>query len=69
MSDPVREHFVNLDEFRAKLRALGEAAAGEALVTAAKAGALPIRNAAAEKAPKRTRTLAYAGPLYAESGR
>lgn len=57
MTDPVREHFVNLEEFRRQLRRLGGALVGEILVTAATAGALPIRNAAADKAPKRTGTL------------
>ena len=58
MSDSVRASFVNLREFEAQLKRLENAPAEQALVTAGKAGGVIIRNAAAEKAPKKTRTLA-----------
>ena len=58
MSDSVRASFVNLKEFEAQLKRLEEAPAEHALVTAAKAGAIIIRDAAATKAPKRADILA-----------
>ncbi len=54
----VSAQIVGIKEFKRQLEKLDDAAAERALVTAAKAGALPIRNEAAERAPKRTRTLA-----------
>jgi HK97 gp10 family phage protein len=44
-------------ELMSKFKALSDAVAGEALAKAATAGALPIQNAAKEKAPAKTRTL------------
>ncbi len=49
---------VNNKELLAKLKQLDDVVAAEALARAATAGALPIQNAAKDKAPKKTRTLA-----------
>lgn len=46
-----------MPELKEKLKQLDEAAAGDNLENAARAGALIIRNAGSENAPKRTRTL------------
>ena len=57
MSNPVSVEVIGLPEFAAALARLGAVAAENNLILAAKAGAMPIRNAAAEGAPKKTRTL------------
>ena len=48
MSDPVRIQIVNLNEFKAQLAALAEKGRGKTIVTALRAGALVVRNAAKE---------------------
>lgn len=57
MSMKTRCEIVGLDEFKGRLKKLDDAAAGKALERAARAGALPIRNEASRRAPKRTGTL------------
>ncbi len=48
---------VGMPEFKRRLAKLDSAAAGKALERAVRAGALPIRNEASRRAPKRTGTL------------
>ena len=57
MSGAVSIQIVNLDEFKGELSKLSEQVRGQNLVTALKAGALIVENAAKQKCPKRTRTL------------
>ena len=57
MSNPISMEVIGLPEFAAALARLGAVAAAKNLDLAGVAGALPIRNAAAEGAPKKTRTL------------
>ena len=57
MPDAISLQIINLDEFKADLAKLSEAVRGQKLVTALKAGALIVENAAKQKCPKRTRTL------------
>ena len=57
MTDPVRMEIVNLDEFDAKLKRLGDALAETAVIRALTAGALIIENDAKRKAPYKTGTL------------
>lgn len=57
MSDAISLQVINLEEFKGQLVALGEKVRGQNLVTALKAGALLVQNAAKEKCPARTRTL------------
>jgi len=57
MSNPIRMEIVNLDEFDAKLKRLGDALAETAVVRALTAGAMIIENDAKRKAPYRTGTL------------
>lgn len=58
MSDSPIRMDVDLSAFKKELAKLGDAVAEDNLITAAKAGGLIVQNAAKEKAPKRTRTLA-----------
>lgn len=58
MGDAVYAKVVNLKECQAQLARLDDAMAEEQLKAAVQAGALIIRNAAAERAPKKTRNLA-----------
>lgn len=54
----VTAKIVGLEDFRAQLGRISQAPTGDALRTIVQAGAIIIRKAAAEKAPKKTRTLA-----------
>jgi HK97 gp10 family phage protein len=58
MADAVRSRVIGGDDLKRALKELDEAAAETALRLAVKAGAMPIENAAEQKAPKKTRTLA-----------
>lgn len=58
MAGAVRSEVLGGRELRRALAALDAAAAEQMLRVAVKAGALPIENAAEQRAPKKTRTLA-----------
>ena len=58
MSDAVKAEIVGLPQFAAQLKRLGAAASSDALERAGQAALLPVQNAAAQKAPVLTRTLA-----------
>lgn len=58
MADGVRARVIGGEKLAAALKALDAAAAEQALRLAVKAGALLIENAAEQKAPKKTSTLA-----------
>lgn len=58
MTAAVRSRVIGADELLSALKKLDDAAAEQKLRLAVKAGALPIENAAEQKAPKKTRSLA-----------
>ena len=57
MSDAVKAEMIGLKEFKAQLERLSDAASGDALENAGRAGLLLVQNSAKQKAPKLTRTL------------
>jgi HK97 gp10 family phage protein len=67
MADAVRSRVIGGAELQAALKELETAAAELALRLAVKAGALKIENAAEQKAPKRTRTLARSITTHIEA--
>jgi HK97 gp10 family phage protein len=58
MADAVRSRVIGGEDLKRALKQLDVAAAERSLRLAVKAGAQPIENAAEQKAPKKTRTLA-----------